>query len=185
LEKISPTSRSRWIPDQPQPLDHPVGPGALCAKGSKRDRACDGTGHRQRDDHRRLGALLAKIRFVRRRLIGQIGYLRKEENVAAQHFGGGPGQLVKCNQGRGRFTSRNCPRVGRARVGLGLRKLEQGAAIHLQKLREALKAMLDLPVDLTGRQVQEPGREPGEQGFELKPFFNCHFGAFELCDLRS
>jgi hypothetical protein len=45
--------------------------------------------------------------------------------------------------------------------------------------------MLDLPVDLTGRQVQESGREPGEQGFELKPFFNCHFGAFELCDLRS
>jgi len=94
--------------------------------------SCDGTCHRQRDDHRRLGAQLAKIRFVTRRLSGQIGYLRKQENVAAQHYGGGPGQLVKCNQCRGGFTSRNRPRVGRAQMGLVLRELEQGAAIHLQ-----------------------------------------------------
>jgi hypothetical protein len=43
--------------------------------------------------------------------------------------------------------------VGGAKVGLVLRELEQGAAIHLQKLREVLKPMLNLPVHLTGRQV--------------------------------
>jgi hypothetical protein len=63
------------LPDQPQPLDHPVGPGALCAKRSKGDRSGDGTGHHQRDRHLRLGAQLAKIGFVAHRLLGQIGYL--------------------------------------------------------------------------------------------------------------
>lgn len=51
-----------------------------------------------------------------------------------------------------------CKHVGGAKLGFVFGELEQGASIHFQKLREALKRMLDLPVHLTGRQVQKSGK---------------------------
>ncbi len=112
---------------------------------------------------------LAEGDLVTRGLGGELRQRREAHGPAPQQRLMHPGEIPDRKEpGLGREV-RHGPGVCDDQVVLRLRPLQEGAAVHPQRLDDAPLGLLNQPVHLLGRHVDEAGREVGEKRLEPQP----------------
>ena len=157
------------LAQEAQPRNQLGRPFPLAPEGADGQGAQGAAGHVQRD--RQVGSQ-ADARtefFLECRLVREVGRRGVGYDLAPLQHPGVPGVLLAHHSSPGGGDTFPGPLMGGDQLRAILGELQEAGAVHLERLYDLPQAVLDFLVHFGRRQIDEPGREVGQEALEPRP----------------